>query len=247
VTTAPLADQWRLLDVQALDTRLDQLAHRRRTLPEHARLAELEASHRELSDEVVRARTATSDLQRELTKAERDVELVVQRSARDQSRLDSGTGSAKDLTALQHEVETLARRQSALEDVELEVMERLETARAELDRASASEQQLSAELEAVRAALEAATSALDEEAERVRAERADAAAGLDEALLRLYEKVRENSGGTGAAVLRGRRCEGCHLELPPQDLQRIRNAPPEEVVRCEECRRILVRTADSAV
>jgi predicted nucleic acid-binding Zn-ribbon protein len=126
-------------------------------------------------------------------------------------------------------------------------MERLETARAELDRASESEQRLSAELEAVRAALEAATSALDEEAERVRAERADAAAGLDEALLRLYEKVRESSGGTGAAVLRGRRCEGCHLELPPQDLQRIRTAPPDEVVRCEECRRILVRTADSAV
>ena len=125
VTVAP-ADQRRLLEVQELDTRLDQLAHTRATLPEAARAAELETLARTLRDDVVLLRTKVSDLDRELQRAENDVQAVRTRAERDRARLDSGQGSAKDLVGLQHEVESLARRQSDLEDVELEVMERRE-------------------------------------------------------------------------------------------------------------------------
>jgi predicted nucleic acid-binding Zn-ribbon protein len=123
---AATTDQWRLLDVQALDTRLSQIAHRRRTLPEHAELAALQQRAAALRDELVGAQTVASDIARELAKAEADVELVRQRSARDQARLQSGTGGHKELESLQHEVATLARRQSVLEDIELEIMERHE-------------------------------------------------------------------------------------------------------------------------
>ena len=133
VTAAP-QDQWRLLDVQAHDTRLTQLAHKRRTLPEHAEVERLNGLLRQIGDQLVAARTVTSDVARELTKAEADVELVRQRAARDRARLDSGQGSAKDLQAIQHELESLAQRQSVLEDVELEVMERLEAAQARVAR-----------------------------------------------------------------------------------------------------------------
>ena len=247
MTTANALDQVRLLDVQALDTRLSQLAHRRRTLPEHARLAELTQQRDSLHDRLVTARTEADDISREVAKAEADVELVRQRAARDQARLDSGTGSAKDLQALQHELVSLAKRQSDLEDVELEVMERLERAQKAVAALEAEQADVDAEIEKVTVSRDAAVAEIEAEVASVTAERDQVAAGLDAGLVALYEKVRETSGGLGAARLKARRCEGCRLELTPVEMGRIRAAAPDEVLRCEECRRILVRTPDSGV
>jgi predicted nucleic acid-binding Zn-ribbon protein len=245
--TAPAADQWRLLDVQAHDTRLAQLAHRRRSLPEHAELEQLDARRDKVRDRLVAAQTLAADVARELAKAEADVAQVRQRADRDQVRLDSGHGTAKDLQALQHELGSLARRQSDLEDVELDVMERAEQAQAAVSALETERH----ELEARRAGLverrDAAVGEIDAEAERVRADREAAATGLDAGLLALYEKVREQQGGVGAVALRARGCEGCRIELNPTDLARIRSADENEVVRCEECRRILVRVPDSGL
>jgi predicted nucleic acid-binding Zn-ribbon protein len=245
VTTANALDQVRLLDVQALDTRLRQLAHRRRTLPEHEQLAAVEAEQAALRDRLVQVRTTVGDVERELRKAEADVEQVRSRAARDRARLEAGTGSAKDLQGLQHELESLSRRQSDLEDVELEVMERLEAAQAESSRLEASlaaAQERAAELVASR---DAATAGIDAEAAQVSAQREQVAGGLDPALVALYEKVRERSQGVGAAMLRQKRCEGCRMEQTPVELSRIRGLPDDEVVRCEECGAILVRTPES--
>jgi hypothetical protein len=247
VVTAAPQDQWRLLDVQDHDTKLNQLDHRRRTLPEHTRVAELEQRLTILGDQVVSARTVAGDIGRELAKAEADVELVRQRAARDRVRLESGQGSPKDLQALQHEVASLAQRQSVLEDTELEVMERLETAEATVAERSAEHARLEAELAEMVAARDAAVTAIDDEATSVRHARADAAAGIPADLLALYEKVREQAGGVGAARLRARRCEGCRIELTPVDIGRLRNAAEDDVLRCEECRRILVRTPESGL
>jgi predicted nucleic acid-binding Zn-ribbon protein len=244
---APTTDQWRLLDVQALDTRLAQIAHRRRTLPELAVIDELEARSRQLRDELVAAQTRASDVQRELTKAEADVELVRQRASRDQARMQSGGGGHKELESLQHEIDTLARRQSELEDTELEVMERLEEATGEIERLHAEQEALQVRLDAASSTRDDAWAGLDDEAGRISSERAGMVAGIDQQLMALYEKIRESTGGVGAAMLRARRCEGCRLELNPQDIQRIRAAAADEVVRCEECRRILVRTGESGL
>ena len=246
MTTAPAGDQRRLLDVQALDTRLSQLAHRRRTLPVHAELAALEARRTTVRDQLVAAQTIASDVQRELTKAERDVEQVRQRATRDQTRLDSGQGSAKDLQALQHELASLARRQNDLEDVELEIMERAEQAQAAVTALESERDELAGRHAALVERRDAEVAEIDAEVERVTAERQAAVEGLDQGLVTLYEKVRSQQGGVGAAALRARRCEGCRLELNPTDLQRIKSVPEDEVVRCEECRRILVRVAESA-
>jgi hypothetical protein len=142
---AAASDQQRLLDVQALDTRLDQLAHRRRTLPEHAALAELETELGVLRDQQVEAETEQSDLARELKKAEGDVDQVRARAERDQQRLDAGqVSSPKELESLQHEIATLGNRQGDLEEVVLEIMERLESSQS---RSS----ELAAQQEAARA------------------------------------------------------------------------------------------------
>jgi predicted nucleic acid-binding Zn-ribbon protein len=247
VVTAAAQDQWRLLDVQAHDTKLAQLAHRQRTLPEHEQVQQLTSRLAAVRDELVVARTAATDVGRELIKAEGDVEQVRQRAKRDQARLDSGQGSAKDLTAIQHELLALAQRQSVLEDVELEVMERQEAAEAAVAAVTAEQERLAAELEAAQARLDQATAGIREESQKQEQARASAASGLPDDLVALYERVRRNAGGVGAARLYQRRCEGCRLELPPSDINRIRAAAENEVVRCEECGRILVRTPDSGL
>jgi uncharacterized protein len=247
VVTAAAQDQWRLLDVQAHDIRLSQIAHRQHALPEHARIAELEKKLSGIDDELVVARTALSDAARELAKAEADVEQVRQRVTRNQARLDAGQGSAKDLQAIQHELESLANRQGVLEDAELEVMERQEAAEAAVQAATARRDQVTAEIAEAGTARDKALESLSGEAETERRDRENAAAGIPKDLLALYERIRENSNGVGAARLYQRRCEGCRLTLPPNDLARIRSAPENEVIRCEECSRILVRTAESGL
>jgi uncharacterized protein len=216
-------------------------------LPELAEIGELEARSAQLHDELVAAQTRASDVQRELTKAEADVELVRQRASRDQARLQSGGGSHKELESLQHEIDTLARRQSELEDAELEVMERMEEATGQIERLRAEQEALQLRLDAATSTRDKAWADLDDEAGRVSAERQGMVAGIDQPLLALYEKVRESTGGVGAAMLRARRCEGCRLELNPLQIQQIRAAAADEVVRCEECRRILVRTGESGL
>jgi uncharacterized protein len=242
------AAQLRLLDLQQLDTKLDQLAHRRRNVPQIAELATLDHQAAVLRDRDVAVRTQLSDLEREVARAEADVEQVRTRITRDRALLQSGSvASARQLTDLQHEVESLTRRVGELEDAELEVMERLERTQEQLAAASRDLEDVRRAQDAAFAARDAAFQDIDREAERVRAERTRVVPDLPGELVALYERIRSDSGGIGAAPLHRGRCQGCQLTLPPADLAAIRAAAPDEVVRCEECRRILVRTAESGL
>ena len=246
MTTAPVADQLRLLEVQALDTRAQQIAHQRRTLPAHAAAAELSSQLADLEAAVVTSRTAASDLRRELAKAEGDVEQVRSRAARDQARLDSAAVSAKDAQALSTELEALVRRQAALEEVELEIMERLEAHEAALAAVTQARDELLEKQVQAAQDLEQELAALDAQAAEVATERERRVEGIDAALVTLYDRLRAQLGGLAIALLRGRRCEGCRLELNPSDVAQMRAAPADQVVRCEECGRILVREVGQA-
>ena len=236
-----------MLDLQALDTRLDQIAHRKATLPALAELRVLGDEMSVLNDDLVRAQTALNDVQREITKADSDVQLVRERSARNQTRMDAGQGTAKDMQALQHEVDSLARRQSALEDVELEVMERAEGLAADVSRLEAGCAEMTVRVVELKAVCDKTLAELDAEVEQIHRSRADVVVGVGDDLVALYEKIRASSDGIGAAVLRHRRCEGCNLELNQVDINGFTAAAQDEVLRCEECRRILIRTAESGI
>lgn len=238
--------QARLLDLLDIDTRLDQLDHRIRTLPELTDIARMEGEAADLEAEVVRAQTALSDLEREVARAEAAVQQVRDRTERNQKRLDSGAGSAKDLQGMQHELESLARRQSVLEDEQLEIMERVEQAQAEADEAERRRADHAARLDELRAARDEKTAAVTAERQEVARGRDAVVADLSGELLALYDRVRAHTG-SGAAALLQRRCGGCRLELNAVDLSRIRSAEEDEVLRCEECGRILVRTAESGL
>ncbi|MFJ3902232.1 zinc ribbon domain-containing protein [Streptomyces sp. NPDC090025] len=242
------ADQIRLLDVQALDVRLQQIAHKRKSLPEHAEIESLNKDLTQLRDLLVAATTEESDCAREQTKAEQDVDQVRQRAARDQQRLDSGAvSSPKDLENLQREITSLAKRQGDLEEIVLEVMERRESAQERVAELTERVGAVQAKVDDATARRDAAQAELDGDSAGVAKERELVAGSVPADLMKLYEKLREQQGGVGAARLYQRKCEGCHIELGVTDLNEVRAAAKDAVVRCENCHRILVRTAESGL
>jgi uncharacterized protein len=193
-------------------------------------------------------RVQLDDITAEQKRADADVEQVKARRVRDQGMIDSG--QVKDPKALERmlgELESLHRRINDLEDVEIEVMERLEEAQQALERYTDDLAALETEIATVEAAYEKTSGDLQARLAAVRDERATAATGMPADLMALYEKLREQKGGVGAAALRRRECGGCRLTLNASDLADIAKKPTDEVVRCEECNRILVRTGESGL
>jgi predicted nucleic acid-binding Zn-ribbon protein len=234
--------------VQELDTRLDSLHHQLATMPEAAALAELTSRRAEVDGRVRDLRVEVDDLTAEQRRADADVDQVRARRERDQRMIDAG--SVSDPKALQRmlgELESLHRRISDLEDVELEVMERLEAAQTALEEHTAELEKVERDVEALGHTRAHKARELDEQVAAVAAERKTTASGVPADLLALYEKLREQKGGVGAAALRRRECSGCRLTLNPADLGVIAAAAADDVIRCEECSRILVRTSESGL
>lgn len=244
MATAPAADQQRLLDVCDADVRLEQARHRLEVLPQIAQIAELEGRAKDLQDDAIARAAEVSDLRREVTKAEDDVQAVRSRAERDTARLESGSTNAKDLQALQGELEVLKKRQSDLEDIEIEAMERLEAAEKLHAEAVTQSDAIESQIAELEAARDKATAEIHEEIADIEAERVRLAEPLDGTLMSLYERIRQQSG-VGAAALQGNTCLGCNMTLNPGDVEAARSATPDQIVRCEECGCILVRKGDA--
>ena len=235
--------QLRLLDLQANDTAIAQFEHRRRSLPEHAAIAEARSARAKLAEALVAARTKVADLQLEQDKAEADLVPVRERRVRDQERVDNGSiTDPKQINAMLDEIAHLGRRISDLEDIELEVMEQVEAATAEHDKLAEELSELESSARALIASRDTQVAELDDQIREHQAIRDGIAAEIPADLLALYDRIRVRAGGTGVAPLKGRRCGGCKIEATPIALQTYASAAPDDVVRCEECERLLVRT-----
>ena len=193
-------------------------------------------------------RTQVDDLSRDQRKADADVEQVKARRARNRQRIDSGAVSdPKQLQALQHEITTLDRRISDLEDEELAVMESLEDAQRELDSVAVKLAEVEAAGAEAQQRRDAAVSEISSAQAAAREERGQLADSLPPDLLQVYDRLRGQLDGVGVGALRRGSCGGCRLDIGAADLARMAAAPPDEVLRCEQCNRILVRTAESGV
>jgi predicted nucleic acid-binding Zn-ribbon protein len=238
--------QRRLLELAGVDAELVRLAHRRRTLPEHAELTAAEEALRRAKDALVDVETRAGDLDRDIRRLERDVDAVRARTDRDQKILAGAGVGAKQAADLQHELDTLARRQSVLEDEQLEVMEQREALGMDIAHA----RRVLAEAEAAQAEIaqrrDAALRDIDAAEAGRRRDREQAAGGLPAELLAEYDR-RRTRRGIGAALLRERRCGACRLELDRTAISALRAAPPDELAHCEECGVILVRTPESGL
>jgi uncharacterized protein len=238
--------QKRLLDLADVDAELNRLAHRRRSLPEHAELTAAETAVRAAKDAVVEAETNAGDLDRDIRRIERDVDAVRARTERDEKLLAGSGVGAKQATEIHHELETLARRRTVLEDEQLEVMEQREAVGSHLDHARVTLEAAERELTAVAERRDTALADIDAGEAGRRRDREAVVADLPAELVALYEKRREQTG-TGAALLLQRRCQACRLELDRTAIAELRAAAADEVVRCEECGAILVRTPESGL
>jgi predicted nucleic acid-binding Zn-ribbon protein len=240
--------QVRLLDLQDLDSRADQLRHQRRSLPEHAQLTELAEARSRIEGEAQDARISVEDLTAEQAKVDADVEQVKTRRERDQQRIDQGLiSNPKDIQRMQQEMVSLERRITSLEDDEIEVMERLEEAQATLDQLTGRLTDTDKQIEVTTAARDTRLAEIDQSLGELDTQRGPVASELPGDLLSLYDRLRESKGGVGAALLRARQCGGCMLDLDNAELATIRAAADDDVIRCEECSRILVRTSESGL
>jgi hypothetical protein len=238
---ATLSDQRSILDIQSFDFQTSTLQNKAVTLPELALLSSLTIKAANARDLRIAAETEYSDVKRELSRAEGDVEQVVSRITRNESRLSSGTAAAKELEQLQHEIGTLGGRRAELEEVELEIMMRIDSIKERIADLSGQESQLGAEITELEIKKANALAEIDGQLLTITAERASVVNSISPELVALYEKIRASNNGTGAAALAGNQCKGCHLTINTIELQRIAALADDEVVRCEECRCLLVR------
>ncbi len=241
------ADQRTLLTLADLDTEVARVQHAARALPQHKIIADLMAARQQIADELVASSTDADDLQVAVAKSETDLAPVRARLERDEARIvDGSVSDGKILRSLQEEVDHLRRRISTLEDNELELMGRLEEATEHRDRIAARKGEIETKLRSEVAARDEAVAKLSQEAKDLAATRAPLAARVPADLLKLYEKLRASSG-LGAAPLKAGRCGGCQLEVTVSDLDLYRRTPANQVLRCVECDRILVRTPESGL
>lgn len=233
--------QRRLLDLAAADQVIEGAQHRRRTLPELIIIADATEKATTISRDVVMAETEVNDLKRAMNKLDNEIDQVRARAQRDADRLASGSAGAKELENLQHEIESLKRRQGVLEDEELELMEQRETAEATMATVKGALDEVNGTIAAACTVRDRVFADIDATIAAQLTDRADVVASLPADVLALYTRI-HSTGQVAAAQLAGARCGACRIEIDRTALSEIRSAPVDEVVRCSECGAILIRS-----
>ncbi|HEY2089647.1 MAG TPA: zinc ribbon domain-containing protein [Mycobacterium sp.] len=236
---AEVAQQRSLLEVAELDAELAKMNHRAGHLPERADCERIQTEQVAANDRLGALQIALEDLNTQVSRFESEIDAVRQREDRDRSLLQS-VADAKQLSELQHELGTLERRQSSLEDSLLEVMERREQLQTQQAAEQATVDALQNDLAAAQQALDTTLADIDHHRRVHSARRGELTAELAQDLVTLYERQRAG-GGPGAGVLQGRRCGACRIEIDRGELARISAAADDEVLRCPECGAILLR------
>lgn len=240
---AEAAQQRSLLELSRIDADASRLDHRVKNLPEQQRFEAVQAEHGEANDRLATLDIALGDLAGQVSKFESDIDGVRKREDRDRALLDGGTVDVKHVAELQHELETLQRRQGSLEDSLLEIMERREVLEAERAVALTRIDELQSQLATAQAERDAVLAGIDQTKHQTSSRRDELVASLEPTLLAMYERQRAR-GGPGAAALQGRKCGACSIEIDRGEIARITAASEDELLHCPECGAILLRIRD---
>ena len=241
MTSAPIAQQRLLIDLQDIDSRLARLRHERKHLPVLGRIESVIERLKTNKRAAIQADAALSEAKTRVTRSEDEVGQVVRRAEVLRERLHSGNSAARDLSAIQGEIDQLGQRQSALEEAQIAAMEALDSAREESERLKQEESDIRVAGRELTAKRDAEFARLDQEIDSLEKQRADLAGTVETALLSDYEAVRASTGGLGAVALQGRTVAGGAVEISPQELARIVAAPQDQVIHAEENDVIIVR------
>ena len=229
------------LELQLLDNEIMQANTKLKSLPEIEQLLHIDKRIAAATEELATVKAEADQIALELRRGEVDVETVTDRIKKDEARLASGNATPKELEQLQHEVGTLKKRQEALEEIELEIMVRSEAITARTNTLTtdlASLETLKAE---INQRLTTASGEINTVITNKQSDREKVVVKIEKPLIDLYEKIRTASGGVAAAALVGNKCNGCNLAINAVEMERIKSLAKDELLRCEECRRILVR------
>ncbi|MGI8873633.1 MAG: zinc ribbon domain-containing protein [Egibacteraceae bacterium] len=234
-------EQRRLLQLQRVDTTIRQLEHRRTNLDEQKALDDNADTLRRVAAEYSSASEELDGLQRRQKHLEEDIGQVEGRRRSEEGRMYSGLiNSDRELEALRGEISALRSRKNELEDQLLEVMERTE----ELDSLVATlrlrHSELTAAVERLTAARDAAAVGIDAELETARVRRVAATEGMSPEVVTVYDDLRPRKGGIAVAALEGRTCGGCRLDLTATEMEEAKERSARGLTRCEQCDRILV-------
>ena len=235
------SDQRSILAIARFDQQTNSLRHKAANLPELAEIASTTIKANNARDLRIAAETELNDVKRELLRAEADVEQIVSRITRDEARLIGGSASPKELEQLQHEVGTLGARRAELEEIELEIMMRVDAINDNIAALKAEEAEHAALIAELEIRKENALTILHNDLDAIAKDRSETINTIDKALVDLYQKIKETTGGAGAAALSAGSCTGCNLSINAVEIKRMADLAEDEVVRCEECRCILVR------
>ncbi|MGH2690825.1 MAG: zinc ribbon domain-containing protein [Actinomycetota bacterium] len=229
-----------LLELQKVDSRIHRLEHGLANLPEAAELEQLQARRAELAGTIDEARTVVHDHAKQQKRLEDEIDSIVTKLKQEDLRLYGGTvTNPRELAAMQGEIEALRRRQSSLEDEDLEVLEARETAEGRLRELESEAEALDASIAEATGRRDVAVAGIDGELAEARSERAGWVPKFDAGLLGLYDRLREQMiDHVAAAPLLDGSCQGCHMRLPSQEYERVRDSTG--LIRCDECGRILV-------
>ena len=238
---ASIDQQSLILELQLLDNEIMQANTKLKSLPEIEQLLHIDKRITAATEEASVVKAQTDQIALELRRGEVDVETVTDRIKKDEARLSSGNATPKELEQLQHEVETLKKRQEALEEIELEIMIRNDAVTARSSTLTTDLASLQTLKDEISGRLQSATNEINKVIADKNTARNLVAGKIEKALIDLYEKIRGNAGGVGAAALVGNKCNGCNLAINAVEMDRIKSLAKDELLRCEECRRILVR------
>ena len=230
-----------IFELQLLDNEIMQANTKLKSLPEIEQLLHIDKRIVTATDELTTVKAEADQIALELRRGEVDVATVTDRIKKDEARLASGNATPKELEQLQHEVGTLKKRQEALEEIELEIMVRSEAITARTNTLTtdlASLETLKAE---INQRLTTASGEINTVIKTKQSDREKVVVKIEKPLIDLYEKIRTASGGVAAAALVGNKCNGCNLAINAVEMERIKSLAKDELLRCEECRRILVR------
>jgi len=238
---ASSAQQSHILELQFIDSEIMQANTKLKSLPEIEQLLHIDKRITSANEELAQVKAEADQIALELRRGEVDVETVTDRIKKDEARLSSGNATPKELEQLQHEIESLKKRQVALEEIELEIMVRAEASSSRVNTLTTDLSSLETLKSEINQRLATATTQINLLILSKTTARNEVVAKIEKPLLDLYEKIRASNGGIGAASLVAGKCNGCNLTINAVEMNRIKALAADELLRCEECRRILVR------
>jgi uncharacterized protein len=229
----------RLLELQDLDLSIDRLEQRRRELEDGTDVAEARRRAEQTEERIGELKLALDSVLQEESRLDNETTSLDLRIQAEQGRLyDGSVVNPRELQSIEAEIGNLRARKARLEDEELGQMERREEMESKLPALEAEVKEARDRLAEVEGSSERELTDIGAAIARQKAERERLVPEFDEDLLDLYESLRAQKRGVGAAALKDGVCQGCHEALSPLARDRLKRT--EGIKRCENCRRILV-------